>query len=259
MKTAISTAVRAPTTALRARQRGISLYVVLIVVLLSMLLALWASRTALFNEMVVGNDADYQRAFEAAQAMIQDAELDIRRERPDGNECQSQQADGKVCRASPDTPHLPAEDKEVGPLLDLLGEQPSGCLSGLCQKFVGSQDFWNDSDTLAVMTQTNVGARFGEFTGATVGAGGSVNTAASILKDTSAAKRGAWYWIEVLPFDSSGTNQGGVVVASEGSMAVLPLHVTPAVAYRITALAWGRKAGAPVVLQQTYVRQKLKD
>lgn len=29
--------------------------------------------------MVVGNDADYQRAFEAAQSLIQDAELDIQR------------------------------------------------------------------------------------------------------------------------------------------------------------------------------------
>ena len=58
----------------RKNQQGISLYVVIVIVLLSMLLALWASRTALFNEMIVGNDADYQRAYVAAQAMIQDAE-----------------------------------------------------------------------------------------------------------------------------------------------------------------------------------------
>ena len=47
----------------RKNQQGISLYVVIVIVLLSMLLALWSSRTALFNEMIVGNDADYQRAF----------------------------------------------------------------------------------------------------------------------------------------------------------------------------------------------------
>ena len=41
------------------RQRGVALFVVLVFVLLSMLLALWATRTSLFNEMVVGNDADY--------------------------------------------------------------------------------------------------------------------------------------------------------------------------------------------------------
>ena len=51
-------------------------------VMLSMLLALWGSRTALFNELIVGNDADYQRTFEAAQALIQDAEFDIQGLRP---------------------------------------------------------------------------------------------------------------------------------------------------------------------------------
>ena len=69
------------------RQRGVALFVVIVFVMLSMLLALWASRTSLFNELVVGNDADYQRAFEAAQALLQDAELDIRRELPDGTAC----------------------------------------------------------------------------------------------------------------------------------------------------------------------------
>ena len=71
----------------RKNQQGISLYVVIVIVLLSMLLALWSSRTALFNEMIVGNDADYQRAYEAAQAMIQDAELDIQRKKSDGTTC----------------------------------------------------------------------------------------------------------------------------------------------------------------------------
>ncbi len=44
-------------------------FIVMVSVMLSMLLALWASRTSLFNEMVVGNDTDYQFAFEAAQAL----------------------------------------------------------------------------------------------------------------------------------------------------------------------------------------------
>jgi len=61
----------------RKNQRGIALYVVIVLVLLTMLLALWASRTAIFNELIVGNDADYQRAYEAAQAMLEDAKTDI--------------------------------------------------------------------------------------------------------------------------------------------------------------------------------------
>ena len=43
----------------RKHQQGISLYIVIVIVLLSTLLALWSSRTSIFNEMIVGNDADY--------------------------------------------------------------------------------------------------------------------------------------------------------------------------------------------------------
>ena len=50
------------------RQKGVSLFVVLVIVLLSTLLAAWAFRSSIFNQLVVSNDADYQRAFEAAQA-----------------------------------------------------------------------------------------------------------------------------------------------------------------------------------------------
>ena len=79
-------------------QRGISLFVVIVIVMLSALLAMWGSRTSLFNEMIVGNDADYQRAFEAAQALIQDAEFDIRSERPDGTACVPAAGKPEVCR-----------------------------------------------------------------------------------------------------------------------------------------------------------------
>ena len=53
----------------RSQQRGVALFVVIVFVLLSMLLALWAARSSLLNEMVVGNDVDYKRAYEAAQAL----------------------------------------------------------------------------------------------------------------------------------------------------------------------------------------------
>jgi len=247
----------------RARQRGISLYVILIVVLLSMLLALWASRTALFNEMVVGNDADYQRAFEAAQAMIQDAEFDIRGEQPDGSGAACVPPDGNTtaCRTEAGPLHFPAEAADVDRLLDALDKYAVKCQNGLCQKFTGAQDFWNDKATFDEMIKPGVGARFGQFTGATGGANDSHSASASIspiLADRSAGK-GAWYWIEVLPFDTASANQTGQLIVNAGNQDMVPLHVVPAVAYRITAIAKGRKAGSQVVLQQTYVRQKLKD
>ena len=106
---------------LRPRQQGVALFVVIVFVMLSMLLALWASRTSLFNEMVVGNDADYQRAFEAAQTLLQDAELDIRRENPDGSPCTVATCRDKTSGAT----LIPLDTAEVTPLLANLDAQPT--------------------------------------------------------------------------------------------------------------------------------------
>lgn len=251
----------------RRPQRGVALFVVIVFVLLSMLLALWASRTSLFNEMVVGNDADYQRAFEAAQALLQDAELDIRGENADGSACTGS---GDVCRTGT-ADKIPLEAKDIGPLLATLDQQTSKCRNGLCAKRTDKQDFWNNTDaskglTLAQMTVDSVGSRYGQFTGAALG--DENKPANPILADTSAANRGGWYWIEVLPYDESNKNSG-LIVGSPNNL--LPLNLTPSVVYRITALAFGRKTRplqtgekepqplTVVVLQQTYAQQKFKD
>jgi type IV pilus assembly protein PilX len=245
----------------RARQRGLSLYVILMVVLLSMLLALWAARTALIHEMVVGNDADYQRTFEAAQAMLQDAELDIRHQNPDGSVCASAQ----FCRTGSKY-HLPSvnDNNYVVTLLALLDQEQTKCKNGLCLKRTGAQDFWNDHDarspsSFQKMIAAGVGARFGQFTGAKA----DDDNAASILNDTDNGQ-GAWYWIEILPYFSS-ENQGGgnallvdVNPKSQNKYRVLMNHLNPAVIYRITAVAKGRR-NALVALQQTYVRQQVNE
>ena len=265
------------------KQRGISLFVVIIFVMLSMLLALWASRTSLFNELIVGNDADYQRAFEAAQAILQDAELDIRGENSDGSFCTPNDSDGNICRRTT-AEKIPLEAQEVGTLLADLADPTKiastapKCKNGICIKRADrpdskdKQDFWNNTDstkgiTLAQMTDvqtgttTPVGARYGQFTGAAIGDDDS--PANAILRDRSAANQGAWYWIEILPYDDSSKNSG-VLVNSTGTGAINPnnilaLNLTPNIVYRITALAYGRKPTTMVVLQQTYARQKLKD
>lgn len=245
------------------RQQGVALFVVIVFVMLSMLLALWASRTSLFNEMVVGNDADYQRAFEAAQALLQDAELDIRSETPDGNPCLSANCRNIVSGAY----KIPVDTQEVSPLLGDLDQQATKCFSGLCTKRVGRQDFWNatSSTTLATgevkltdMIQPTVGARYGQYSGATVGdTSASSTTANPILADRSANNRGGWYWIEVLPYDESSKNSG-LIVGGANTDNLLRLNLKPNVVYRITALAYGRKPGTMAVLQHTYVRQTHK-
>ena len=241
------------------RQRGVALFVVLVFVMLSMLLALWASRTSLFNEMIVGNDADYQRALEAAQALLRDAELDIRRESPDGlTACTAAN-----CRDNMSVFKIPVKG-EVTQLLDDLNQQATKCKDGLCTKRAGRQDFWHATNAtvlaagevkLSDMTKPNIGARYGQYSGATVGdPSDPTKTANPILADTSADNRGGWYWIEVMQYDESAKNSG-LIVGGANTDNLLRLNLEPNVVYRITALAYGRKPGTMAVLQQTYVRQ----
>ena len=249
----------------QTRQRGVALFVVIVFVMLSMLLALWASRTSLFNEMLVGNDADYQRAFEAAQALLQDAELDIRGENADGSFCTAANCREKIA----DAPKIPLEAQEVTPLLAELDTKTTTakCSYGLCTKRLGRQDFWNKKDntgleagefSLLQMATANVGARYGQFSGATLG--DSSKPANPILADRSAANRGGWYWIEVMRYDESSKNSG-LIVGGSGAAAnnLLTLNLKPNVVYRITAVAYGRKGSTMAVLQQTYARQTTKD
>lgn len=247
---------------LQPRQRGVALFVVIVFVMLSMLLALWASRTSLFNEMVVGNDADYQRAFEAAQALLQDAELDIRREFADGTTCTAATCRDFVATAD----KIPLDSAEVVPLLANLDTQTTKCRSGLCTKRTGRQDFWNYTNAtsplppdlkagevkLEDMTQPLVGARYGQYTGA---ARGSVTSPANPILQwdaSTAPNQGGWYWIEVLNYDKGA---GPGVIVDPGQLDIMTLNLRPNVAYRITALAYGRKPNTMAVLQQTYVRQ----
>lgn len=242
-------------------QQGIALFVVIVFVMLSMLLALWASRTAIFNEMVVGNDADYQRAFEAAQSLIQDAELDIQLTSDDGH------------RAG--VAELPLETSEIGNILNGLNVTPF-CKDGLCVKRRGRQDFWNnrrpsgasdpDADDPEVfldqLTTTNVGARYGEFTGAAFEDSSDEDAPRNtILADRSANNRGGWYWIEILKYaDSSG---GSSLIVDDNPAAqppdLLDLKLNPSVVYRITALAYGLKPSTMAVIQETYARTRLQD
>lgn len=245
----------------RERQKGVALFIVIVLVLLSMLLALWASRSALFSEMVVGNDADYQRAFEAAQALLQDAELDIRREKAKGAPCNpGLGAPGfppslSICRNDSSLAWLPEEAKDIAPLLaDLAQQSPVPCRNGLCAKRIGPQDFWNNTRsskgaTLEQMAAYGIGARYGEFTGAF-----SSGLTLPLLTERRAGK-GGWYWIEVLPHDPNAGNTGLVANGSQH----LALHMVPQVAYRITAVVHGLKPGTLVVLQQSYARQRLKN
>ncbi|NMM87804.1 pilus assembly protein PilX [Rhodococcus sp. SRB_17] len=248
--------------AVAARQRGVALFVVIVFVMLSMLLALWASRTSLFNDMVVGNDANYQRAFEAAQALLQDAELDIRGEMADGTLCAA-----SPCRAYTSQLQFPGDTNEINPLITALEGEPTRCKDGLCARRVGRQDFWNYATAATpIKPAANtglgevplsdlmaVGARYGQFTGAAnTPTAGPLNP---ILTQT-AAEQGGWYWIEIMRY-SDKAKSANLIVDSTTSQ--LPLNLDVYVVFRITAMAVGLRPGTTVVLQETYARQRTKD
>ena len=245
-------------------QRGIALFVVIIFVMLSMLLALWASRTAIFNEMVVGNDADYPRAFEAAQSLIQDAELDIQRfEDPN--------------HRSSENDVLNALNNNNIVAFTLSRSESPFCENGLCVKRRGRQDFWNNStDTtedddpevsMTQMTATGIGARYGEFTGASFNdPSNEDNPANLILKKRKAfddaADEGGWYWIEILKYADSDSVGGAGLIVNDNAAApadILDLRLNPSVVYRITAWAKGLNPNSTAVIQQTYARTRLQD
>lgn len=236
-------------TATRPRQSGISLLIVIVIVLLTMLMAVWASRTALFNELIVGNDADYQRTFEAAQAMLQDAELDILGQTANGNTCAPSATDGKICRRLGAVWFIDEEKDFVGLLATLEAQPNVPCTLGICAKRTGKQDFWNDATVLAQMRQAGVGARYGEFTGAQKG------SFSNAILQTTAAGAGAWYWVEVMPYSSSESG----LITNDPNAPKLVLNLNPTVVYRITAMAQGLKPSTQVVLQSTLARQKLRN
>lgn len=242
---------RPGTTPVSKSQKGMTLYVVIVLVLLSMLLALWAARSALFGEVVVGNDADYRRTFEAAQAMLQDAELDIRGAQPSGSSCVPDPAKGDVCRRSTSV-FFDIETKDLEKTLsDIETQKPiAKCYKGICQKRAGPQDFWNDATALSAMTAQDVGAFYGQFTGAD-----AATTANPIL--SSSPKIRAWYWVEVLPYVDPNVSLLANMPPGSNVERLAPSRKKPWV-YRITALAQGNKPGTMVVLQSTLSLQAVE-
>ena len=249
------------------RERGIALFVVIVFVMLSMLLALWASRTAIFNEMVVGNDADYQRAFEAAQSLIQDAELDI------------QQFDTTGYRPD-DNAALTAVIVVI--IVGFSNERSTSpfCKDGLCVKRQEQQDFWNNhTDTTEAddpevsfeqMTRANNAAkrddkRNRKNTKTSFNDPANPDVPANpILADRSADDRGGWYWIEVLSYaDPDAVGGAGLIVNDDPNAAaatdLLDLRLKPSVVYRITAWAKGLNPNSTAVIQETYARTRLQD
>ncbi|MEJ8856619.1 pilus assembly protein [Variovorax robiniae] len=222
-------------------QRGVSMFIVLVMVMLSSLLVIWASRTALFSEMITGNDSDYQRAFEAAQAMVRDAEFDIMGTLADGKtECRSGAA-YVGCRELAGGVFFPADEDDFQTLSDSLRAASPSCMRGICLGNDGT--FLNSKTGLEAMQK--VAATYGTYTGAKA-------TAASnplLMTGAGQAPR-AWYWVEVLPYDV------GAATTAGPAQRFAPDAGNPYV-FRITAVAKGLKPNSMAVVQTVFVRKRI--
>jgi type IV pilus assembly protein PilX len=212
------------------RQQGVSLIIVLVMMLLSSLLVIGGSRLTYMNEFLAGNDSDYQRAFEAAQILVRDAELDI--QNAPGNLRPADRALSKI------------DNELILNLMDAaLSAGATTCANGVCTNLGGATSgdpatsFWNDAAQLATFTSNNRGAFYGQWTGATA------NTANSNPIVSANNPRRAWYWIEILPYSGISAGWAQDCAPTQGAGKYF---------FRITAVALGRQ-GVPAAVQEVFV------
>ncbi len=234
----------------KAKQTGISLFIVMVIVLLTAVLVAMGFRSSQFNEIATGNTAEYQRTYEAAQALIHDAELDIMKMSATGSACS-----GDNCRAygvisDADTSSggkiyfpMPDQLSEVqAALYDNYNSGGTGCIAGICYPLLDAStnepyDFWNDSAVIADLKKR--AAHYGQFTGGTYGS-------SSDKSNPRLGSNNAWYWVELLPYDASSGIFGGTDLA--------PTDMN--VIYRITALVEGTR-NTKSVIQKIVVGKKV--
>lgn len=204
----------------QAAEAGLALAAVLMFMGLASLLILGAAHRVRLGELFAGQDADEAGAVLAAQALLADAERDVL------------------------SPRFLLQPADFQALQARLGGLDPPCEQGVClslgRESLGESDsfWWRAARLRAFAAQ---GVAYGRYTGA--GAGGN-----PLLRVEPG--RGAWYWVEVLPY------QVGAAVVGGPRAAMTPLPSQPFV-YRITALVQGRRAEARVVLQSLLVRQAI--
>lgn len=227
----------------RLRQQGIALFVVMVVLLLSMLLVLWSSRTALFNELLTGTDSDYQRALEAAQSMVRDAEFDIQGQKPDGSACSGSFCRSPVIDPSQGQAFYPESANDFQDLDAALVTKTPSCVAGICTATNVAAEFWATATALSAMKAS--AATYGRYTGAQAGEVGN-----PLLRANAGAGAKAWYWVEVLPYDTASA------VTAGPAQTFAPDGTRPNI-YRITAVAQGLKPGTQAVVQSVFVWKKV--
>lgn len=241
-------------------QRGISLIVVMVMLLLSTILVLSSTRTNWLNESLVGNESDYQRAYTAAEALIGDAETDIRGTLLGGTLCRTEAGYDGCRNRGTSQPFFPVTiTYDFDDALANLGTIATGkppCRAGICiadpasvvniDQALGA-NWWNTAAIVTDMTAAGVPATYGQFTRANL-SDSTGKTGNPLLRVRADGNFGAWYWVEVLPYNVLAGALGAGAVPS----VPIPAEGQPFV-YRITAMVNGLKPGTRVVIRSLFV------
>lgn len=230
-------------------QHGIALITVMVTLLMCSVVVLASMRTGMLQEMLTANQSDELRAHAAAEALLNDAETDIRGVLPDGRLCRAsllapdQALDGFIgCRergqsAQAGAPYFPQDLEEFEDVRALAVTFSIPCSKGICVP-PNMDVFANIEDTLPAMIAS--GATYGQFTRVDLASPGA---AGNPLLSGSTAR--AWYWIEVFRYDI------GLDTLATNSRAS-PDPTRPFV-YRITAVALGLKPGTRAVVKSFFI------
>jgi len=237
MMSSVSTARSGPAASLR--QRGAAAIVVMVLMMLGVLTALGTSRSQWLGERMVGSEVDMQRALAAAEALLADAELDIRGFRFDNTLCST---DPTVigCRNNKGgRSWFPLDYQDYDSASRVVIGSGNTCMDGIC--FTTSPNLWTSAylkDNVAALTQPGVAATYGQFTGATAQAAGN-----PLLSRT---RPRAWYWVEVFRYDV--TTQ-----LSQPVYGVPTPSLSSPIVFRITAHVQGMRPGTRAWMRSVLV------
>jgi type IV pilus assembly protein PilX len=202
------------------RERGASLIVSLVLLIAVLMLGISAAYIALQGERATRNERDRQIAFQAAEAALMDAELDI------------QNASGAQSRSD-----LFSKNSRIG----FPGDDEEACHAGddqylgLCKPAVaGAIPTWVTVDFTATGSKAR-SVPFGKFTGQ------SFQTAKGALPE-----RVPRYIIELMTYNNSGAAADIGNGAGESGRTYF---------YRVTAIGYGAHDTTQVVLQTFYRKE----
>ena len=236
-------------------QAGIALIVVMVMLILGSIIVLGATRTSWLNESLVGNESDYSRTYAAAEALIRDAEADIRGKRAgtntpfNPNDVAGLFYEGSARPAA--GPYFPIRDEDLD-VLDaaiLAAGNGTPCMAGVCRPANVNQlggNWWTIPATFNAMTAAGVnaaGATYGQFTRSILPvAAQPLASGNPVLQVLNGGPPRAWYWVEVFRHD-------GVPSTTLPN----PDPEKQPFFFRITAIAQGLKPGTQVVLRSVFV------